>query len=79
MLDQQGQRRVLRQQGVDPLTVEALEVVATHVLTLKVGRESRANGGDLLHREHLLEHDEAFALDGRDASVGCGVGRQVQR
>ena len=64
VLDDLSDRRCLRQQGVDPLGLEALEVVAAHVLLLQIGRELRADPVDLIPAEQALEDEEAALTNG---------------
>jgi hypothetical protein len=79
MLDEQRERGILREERVDTLGVEALEVVAPHVLALEVGRERGAHRGNLLGREHVLQHDEALAPNGARMRDGLGIGPQLAR
>src|SRR5262249_27322246 len=79
MLDQQRERRILRQERVDTLGVEALEVVASHVLAVEVGRQGGTHRGDVDGREHVLQHDEALALNGTHMRVGLRVGTPLLR
>src|SRR5262249_18616897 len=42
-------------------------------------RQRGTHRGDLDRREHVLQHDEALALNGAHMRVGLGVGTQLLR
>ncbi len=69
MLDELGDDRRLGQERIDPLGLEALEVVPAAQRPAEIGRELRLDPLDLASREQTRDDDVAMLLEVLDVRL----------